>query len=83
MKCNKRKGLKSIDFTTEANMWMYIICSRISPCGNVSDVPYVRALMIACIFYGILVNVGYYIIQEFKEYLPQDSPGLMFLVLKT
>lgn len=29
---NKRKGLKSIDFTAEAKRWLHIISNRVCPC---------------------------------------------------
>ena len=74
----KKKGIKCGDFTAEAKMWLYIIASRVSPCGNVSDFTYTRALIIACILDGILVNVGYYIIQELKEYVLQGGSTLIF-----
>lgn len=58
---NKRKGLKFVDFTAEVKIWLYIICNGVSSYGNVSDVSYVRCMMIACILDGIHVNVNYYI----------------------
>nr|XP_033517221.1 uncharacterized protein LOC117281468 [Nicotiana tomentosiformis]XP_033517222.1 uncharacterized protein LOC117281468 [Nicotiana tomentosiformis] len=75
---NKRKGLKSIDFIAKAKIWPYIICNRVSPCGNVSNVSYTIALIIACILDDIHVNVGHYILQELKKYLLDDSSCLMF-----
>jgi len=79
----KKKGIKYGDFTAEAKMWLYIIASRVSPCGNVSDVPYTRALIIACILDGIPVNVGHYIVRELKEYVLQGGTLLIFPSLIT
>lgn len=71
-------GIMTSNFTTEARIQLNIICSRVSPSSNVTDVPSLQARMIACILDGILLNVGHYIIHELKEYLYQDSPTLMF-----
>jgi len=64
-------------------MWLYIIASRVSPCEKVYDVPYARALIIACILYGIPVNVGHYIVRELKEYVLQGGTSLIFPSLIT
>lgn len=77
----KRKFLKSNDFIAEAKMWLYILCNRVSPYGNISDVSYTGALIIACILEGIPVNASHYILRELREYLLDNSPGLMFPTL--
>lgn len=48
-----KTGIKYGGFTAKAKLWLYIIASRVSPSGNVSDVPYARALMIVYILEGI------------------------------
>ncbi|XP_070049013.1 uncharacterized protein [Nicotiana tomentosiformis] len=55
----------------------------VSPCGNVSDISYTRALIIAFLLDGIPVNVGHYILRELREYLHDDNQGLMFPSLIT
>lgn len=71
------------DFTVEDKMWLKIICSRVSPLSNVFDVLLLQGRMISCLFEGIPINVGHYIMNDLKEYLYQDISTLMFPFLIT
>ncbi|MCD9644444.1 hypothetical protein HAX54_032658 [Datura stramonium] len=75
---SRKKSITSEELTTKATIWLAIICSRVSPAGNVRNIPVLWAQMTACILDSIGINVGRFIIKEPKEYLEQDSPSLMF-----
>lgn len=59
-----RTGIHGTHFTVEARRWLHVVSRRILPSSNVTDVTYVRALVLAYILSGVRVNVGLHILEE-------------------
>lgn len=55
-------------FTTESWIWLTIICSRVSPTTNMTNISIMQAQMVACIKDNISVNFGRFVIMELKHY---------------
>ncbi|KAH0729875.1 hypothetical protein KY289_001063 [Solanum tuberosum] len=55
---NTKSEIISTEFTAESRNWISNVCSRVSPCGNTSCIPVLRAQIVACILDDIPLNVG-------------------------
>lgn len=53
-----KRNISTNDFTAEAQIWLTIFCSWVSPCTNMIIVPNLRARMVAYILDVIPLNVG-------------------------
>lgn len=63
-----KEGIISNEFMAKANIWLSIICSRVSPCGNMTNILIMKAQMISYILNNISLNVGVFVISEFYMY---------------
>lgn len=71
------------DFTVEARIWLTIICSRVSPFINLTNITTMYALMVACLFDNIPLNVGRFVLMEIRHYRNKRGPMILFPSLIT
>ncbi|KAG5630750.1 hypothetical protein H5410_002467, partial [Solanum commersonii] len=55
---NTKSEIISTEFIAELRNWISNVCSWVSPCGNTSCIPVLRAQIVACILDDIPLNVG-------------------------
>lgn len=73
-----KKGISMNDFTTEAQIWMNIICRLISTCTHMTAVIDMHACMVFLILDNIFFNVGHLVISDMKFYRNHGGIHLLF-----
>ncbi|MCE3216988.1 hypothetical protein HAX54_009863 [Datura stramonium] len=73
------KGLiHRLDLKFDACMWLDLVCSRLIPSRNASEVPIEVAILLACIMKHVHINVGEIIADQFRRKAKQQATALPF-----
>lgn len=78
-----KRGISMHDLTTEARIWLNIICSRVSPCTYMTFVTELCTCMVSCLISGIALNVGQIVLEEWRHYKIQSGTLFPFPSLIT
>lgn len=62
------KGITSNYFTIDARRWLTLVAQRIRLSGNLTNVTYPQALVVACTIERIWFNMEAQIVSEWKDY---------------
>lgn len=66
------------DFKVEVGLWLNIIYSRVSPCTHMTNIMDLRVRIVACILFGIPLNVGEIILSEWSFHQTHEGTHLLF-----
>ncbi|KAH0705934.1 hypothetical protein KY285_010455 [Solanum tuberosum] len=69
----KNHQINFLEFTTVAKTWISIICSRMIPSSNETDVSLYMTLLICAIMEGIHISFGRIIMQHNQEVILEDK----------
>ncbi|XP_060179545.1 uncharacterized protein LOC132609529 isoform X2 [Lycium barbarum] len=75
--------IESSEFTAEARTWLSILCARVLPSKNETEVTLERARIICAVMDGLPVDVGQFIVQEIHEVVMERTKSLFFPSLIT
>uniref|UniRef100_M1AVL5 Putative plant transposon protein domain-containing protein n=1 Tax=Solanum tuberosum TaxID=4113 RepID=M1AVL5_SOLTU len=62
------EGITSMNWSPDAKRWLHLVTRRIRLSGNCTDVTFHQALVVACAIQGIELNMGAYVIFEWKMF---------------
>ncbi|MCD9645805.1 hypothetical protein HAX54_035061 [Datura stramonium] len=60
-------------------MWLDLVCSRLMPSRNTSEVPIEVVILLACIMKHVHINVGEIIADQFRRKAKQQATTFHFL----
>ncbi|MCE2055113.1 hypothetical protein HAX54_042004 [Datura stramonium] len=62
----------------DARMWLDLVCSRLMPSQNTSEVPIDVEILLACIMKHVHINMGDIIGDQFRQKAKQQATALLF-----